>query len=131
MSGHNKFKLNKVTTIVLYMLRYLYEEGRERVTLQRNIIVTVSEIVERLISLSVTNKKLPDADLNDSLSTIRKFNIIDKVSGKYTDPDTKIIIYPSILFVIPIDSMDGLMELLNSGEDRPDEVDGEEVDQDE
>jgi hypothetical protein len=115
-AGHNKFTLNKVTTIMLYLLRFLYEEGREKVTLQRNIIVTISEIVERLVYLGVTNKKLPDNDLIDSLSTLRKFKIIDKIGGKYTDPETKIIIYPSILFVITNDRINGLTEFTNNGE---------------
>lgn len=109
----NKLRLNKLTTILIFLLRYLYDEGREKVSIRREVVVSVGEIMERLINFGITNKKIPDKDLIESLSLLRKYKIIDKIEGKYTQPDTNIIIYPSILFVVTNDRINSLKDLIS------------------
>ena len=96
--GYNKKRLDKNTTIFLYGLRLKFDEDRESVKLNTDTIVSVSDIIKTLIDVGAFNKKPSDMDIKTALSNLAKFNIIQKVDGKFEDPETKIIIFPSILF---------------------------------
>ena len=94
---YNKKRLDKNTTIFLYGLRLKFDEDRESVKLNTDTIVSVSDIIKTLIDVGAFNKKPSDMDIKTALSNLAKFNIIQKVDGKFEDPETKIIIFPSIL----------------------------------
>ena len=103
--GYNKKRLDKNTTIFLYGLRLKFDEDRESLKLNADTIVTVSDIIKTLIDVGAYTKKPSDVEIRNALSNLISFNIIQKVDGILEKPDTKIIILPSILFVvtIPID----------------------------
>lgn len=104
--NYNRIRLDKFTTIILYILRLMYDQKRENINLTEYIVVSVSEIVSTLTEIGAYEKRKPSAqEMKDALRTIAKFNIIQKVEGLYEDPNTKIIILPSILFVIPADNI--------------------------
>lgn len=52
----NCFHLNKRTTIILYILRLIYEEKREKLTLKREITTNVGEVVGKMINLGLIDK---------------------------------------------------------------------------
>lgn len=104
--GYNKMHLDKFTTVILYILRLMYEQKRENINLTEQIVVNVSEIISTLNEIGAYNKKKPAlTEIRQALGTIAKFNLIQKIDGKYEEPETKIIILPSILFAITADSI--------------------------
>lgn len=104
--GYNKIHLDKFTTIILYILRLMYEQKRENINLTEHIIVSVSDIISTLNEIGAYDKKKPSLqEIRQALGTIAKFNLIQKIDGKYENPETKIIILPSILFAITVESI--------------------------
>lgn len=99
----NRVRLNKVPTYLLYTLRLIYEEEQERVSSRSNMSVstTVADIHHKLRSLNLLETKLGKRELEESLSQIKSFNIIDKLDETWSHPDCRIIIYPSIIFIVP------------------------------
>lgn len=109
--GYNKARLNKFTTIILYLLRLMYDQKRENINLTDQIIVTVSEIIATLNEIGAYEKKKPSMlEIKTALRTIASFNIIQKIDGAYESPDTKIIILPSILFAVTAESITKINE---------------------
>ena len=98
--GTNRFKLDKHTTLFLYTLRLIYEEQREKLTLAKQGFTTIGEIVEKMFSLGLIEKKPPDTALRESLNDLKRFQIIDRLEGDWTSPETRVIIYPSILLLV-------------------------------
>ena len=109
--GYNKARLDKFTTIILYLLRLMYDQKRENINLTDQIIVTVSEIISTLSEIGAYDKKKPSIiEMKTALRTIANFNIIQKIDGAYESPDTKIIILPSILFAVTAESITKINE---------------------
>lgn len=129
--GYNKMRLDKFTTIILYILRLMYEQKRENINLTEQIVVSVSEIISTLNEIGAYNKKKPSLqEIRQALRTISKFNLIQKIDSKYEDPETKIIILPSILFAITAESITKINDTIKDTNEIIDEefeeMDGEE-----
>lgn len=84
----------------------MYEQKRENINLTEQIIVSVSDIIATLNEIGAYDKKKPSLiEIRQALRTIAKFNIIQKIEGAYENPETKIIILPSILFAVTAESI--------------------------
>lgn len=111
--GYNKARLDKFTTIILYLLRLMFDQKRENINLTDQIVVSVSDIISTLNEIGAYEKRKPSAiELRTALRTISSFNIIQKVEGQYENPDTKIIILPSILFAVTAESITKINETI-------------------
>ena len=123
---YNKKRLDKNTTIFLYGLRLKFDEDRESVKLNTDTIVSVSDIIKTLIDVGAFNKKPSDMDIKTALSNLAKFNIIQKVDGKFEDPETKIIIFPSILFAVTNEKITALSQTISILEENEEDDENEE-----
>lgn len=125
--GYNKKRLDKNTTIFLYGLRLKYDEDRESVKLNTDTIVTVADIIKTLIDVGAYTKKPSDVEIRTALSNLISFNIIQKVDGVLEKPETKIIILPSILFVITNEKITSLSQSIKNLEETEEIEESEEV----
>jgi len=119
----NRAHLNKRTTIILYVLRLIYEEKREKLSLKKEIVTRVGEVVEKMINLGLTDKKPSNKELADAFAALRRHQIIDRLDSDLSQPETGIIIYPSILFVV---TNEKISEIYRLAEDYAQETDEEE-----
>ena len=113
---YNKKRLDKNTTIFLYGLRLKFDEDRESVKLN----------TDTMIDVGAFNKKPSDMDIKTALSNLAKFNIIQKVDGKFEDPETKIIIFPSILFAVTNEKITALSQTISILEENVEDDENEE-----
>lgn len=111
--GHNRVKLNKFSTILLLVIRLIFEENREEVNLKNEVVVKVNTIVSKMLTLNIIDRKPSYKDISDTMRILSQHNIIDKFEGRWEDPETKIIIYPSILFIIPSDKITRMSEIID------------------
>lgn len=123
----NRQKFDKITTLMLYVLRLIYEEEREKLSLSRDIFITTGELVHKMISLGIINKKVADSVIRDSLRRLSKFRIIDKAGGPWENAETRLLIHPTILFIITNERISNMYALLEEkdelleAEDLPEE----------
>ena len=95
-------KLKKYHSICLLILRLLYAEARNELSLSDDVIVRVEQIHEKYGLLQIRQKPMIDkATLNETLTLLKKYNIIERLDNDVSNPDTRIKIYPSILFAVP------------------------------
>lgn len=126
--GYNKARLDKFTTIILYLLRLMFDQKRENINLTDQIVVSVSEIISTLNEIGAYEKKKPSViELRTALKTIAGFNIIQKVDGQYENPETKIIILPSILFAVTAESITKINETIKDTKEAEEVVEEEEI----
>lgn len=124
--GYNKKRLDKNTTIFLYGLRLKFDEDRESIKLNTDTIVTVADIIKTLIDVGAYTKKPSDMEIRTALSNLISFNIIQKIDGILEKPETKIIILPSILFVVTNEKITALSQTITTLEEVEDEEENEE-----
>lgn len=113
---YNKFQFNKFMTMMLLTLRLVFEERREEVSLRNEVLIETNEIISKMQVLGALDKKPSMKEISDTLKTFESFNILNKVEGKWEAPDTRFVILPSILFIIPNDKISMLSEVVSSKE---------------
>lgn len=128
--GHNKVHFDKFTTIVLYILRLMYDQKRENINLTEHVVVKVNEVISTLNEIGAYDKKRPSMlEIRTALRTIARFNIIQKIDGAYENPETNLIIFPSILFAVNAESITKINE--NIQETKNEDVTDEELENEE
>ena len=112
----NRVKLDKATTLMLYVLRLIYEEEREKLSLSRDIFTTTGDLVHKMLSLGVIKRKPANLTLRDSLRTLNRFRILEKVEGPWENADTKLLILPTILFIVTNERISNMYQLIDEEE---------------
>ena len=69
-----------------------------------------------MITLGIVSRKPSDRDLADGLRQLAFHNIIEKVDGPWEQADTKLLILPSILFVVTNEKISRMYEALENGD---------------
>ena len=126
-SDTNRIHLDKLTTLFLFAIRLMYEEEREKLSLNSNIIISTRDLVQKLLTLGTIGKKPANNQIHSALSTLRKFRLIDKQDGLWENPDTRIIILPTILFVVTNQQVSDLANLVGKNTDSETEENEDEV----
>lgn len=129
----NRVKFDKATTLMLYVLRLIYEEEREKLSLSRDVFTSTGDLVHKMISLGVIKKKPSNLMLRDSLRTLNRFRIIEKPEGSWEAADTKLLILPTILFIVTNERISNMYRLIDEepgGDGLREDEENEETDQD-
>lgn len=121
----NRARLKKFETLVLFALRLLYEEEREKLSLRRDVIVTKGDVVRKLLNTGALDKKPAERDLNDALNFFKNYQIIEKIENPLDDYESRIIIYPSILHVLPSEKINVIYGMIEEGSSEEEIPEGE------
>jgi hypothetical protein len=121
---HNRIRLDRFTTLFLYMCRFIYEEKREDSGSYKIVRTTTSEVDEKMRDFGLLEKKRSTKkERVEAQRTLAHFNIIRKMETSSWDGDgNKILILPSILSIISNQDINALyaeiedMKAANAGE---------------
>ena len=102
--GRNRVHLNKFDTVVLLILRKLYNVKKTEVSFEDKVIVDVETIVEEMRTAQVFEDDKKASVYEDTFRKLRRHKIID-FAGAKIDENTNIQILPSILVILPQDSL--------------------------
>lgn len=105
----NSRNLTRVETLFLLVLRLIYEEKQSKASLSRDVDVKLSEILNKFEVFKLFEKNPTDSEIKPALKLLKKYQIIEKRHGTYTDIDTIFIIYPSIVHAL---SGENLVEII-------------------
>lgn len=114
---YNRIRLDRNTTLILYSLRLIFEEEREKVTLRNEILTTVGQIVHKMITLGLIKKKPSDSDLIAAFRLLDYYHVIQRIAGGWEEAETKFLILPSILFIVTNEKIGKLSEMYETGDD--------------
>lgn len=126
----NRCTLNKPTTAILLALRIIYDEDRERAGLSMDVLCTVRDVLEKLVTTFGIFKQKPNMnDIRRSLKQLEEHSLVARLEGKYSDVDCSFTILPTIMTAVSAEKMQVLvreMQTVEAGEEETDE----EADQD-
>lgn len=113
--GTGRLHLKKYETITLLILRLIYIEKRKELTLNNQIIITVSEIHGKFVILNLNQKQVLDkTTLKETMRLFKKYNLIQQLDRDVIHEDARIILYPSILFAITNEDLAEVYETINN-----------------
>jgi hypothetical protein len=124
-ADRNRLRLSKFDTAIILILRRLYYEEKKEVTSDERTLVSLDAIMGNIRSSQIFKDEKRPSAYEASLRKLRAHKIIN-YSAKKLDETTTIEIYPSILVVVPSDSLEALSKriLLLKGEGNNDQVGG-------
>lgn len=110
-------KIDKATTLLIYALRLIYDEEMESLGVNEDVRISVSDLVNKLVSLGLYQKKPSDQLLADMLRRAQGFNLVYKASGSWTEASTRFAILPTIRFVLTNEKLQSLRNLVKKEEE--------------
>ena len=114
VNGTGRLRLKKIESILLLILRLLYLEKRKELSLVDDVIVLTDEIQQKYSMLKIGPKaNLDKTTLRDVIRLFRRYNLIAPIDRDVTLSDTRIKIYPSILFAVPNDNLNSMYDKVN------------------
>jgi hypothetical protein len=136
-AGTGRIHLKKIESMLLLILRLLYIEERKKVSQTGDVVVIVDQVYDKYNMLKMQNK-LDKTTLRNSMGLFRRYHLIQNLDADMSNPDTRVIIYPSILLAVANSSLDDMYHAAKDkldkygrgGEDRADSSDDEETDED-
>lgn len=124
-ANRNRTRLRRNDTIMLLVLRLLYQKKSKEATQLNQILVSVKDIQEELDRTSLFKGKIPKTELQTTMRMLKSYSLIDFQSSNLINDDTRVEIYPSLLRVVNIDDMTKLETQLNAysngGDDNEDD----------
>ena len=123
---NNRYRLDKFTTLFLYVCRLIYEENRENENSYHVVKTDTSSVVEKMKTLGLLRGgKSTQKERIDAQRALAHFNIIQKMTtSPWSGEGNDILILPSILNIISnqsINTMKAQLDELKLSEDSEDE----------
>ncbi len=108
--GHANLKL--ADSIILLILRILYDEKKRELSLT-DVVVNVSDIQEKYLSMKVRDKQIDKTTMNNALRTLKRYNLVNLLDRDMTQEDGRILIYDSILMAVRVEDIQKVSELID------------------
>lgn len=102
-----RMSLTQAESMLLIFLRLLYIEWHNKVSLGDRAVVCVGDLQDRY--KEIKGKSLTKEKLRAYLGNFKRLNIID-ASDDLGNPETEVIIYPSVTFAIDNEELDSIYE---------------------
>lgn len=112
--GNNKINLKLIESITLLILRILYQEKMQELSLSQFVTIEIEEIQSRFIALGFKDRLMDKTLLRQALSTLKKFNIIETLDRDMTLSDSRLIIYPTIQMIVRSENITSIYEKLDT-----------------
>lgn len=110
--NYNHLQLRLVDSIILLILRILYDEYKRQLSLT-DVVVTVGDIQEKYLSLKIREKQIDKTTMNNALRLFRRYNLIETLDKNMMQEDARILIYDSILMAIRVDDIRKVSEMID------------------
>lgn len=137
--GTGRIHLRKIESILLLILRLLYVEKKKQLSERNEVIIVADEIYDKYAMLKFKNR-LDKATLKNALGMFKRYHLLSNLDKDMSDPDTRIMIWPSVMFAVTMSSINDIYESAKEKLDKyaaggekddvSDNTDNEEADED-
>lgn len=121
-SDKNHFRMDVVTTLIVYALRSYYE-GQLQDSTDSEVLITSGQLnaLIRQLGLSNGSKRISNITVSSVLRTLDSFNVIARATNGYSDPSFSFFILPTIRYVMSTEKVNALYTFLNNPEGQEEE----------
>ena len=112
--NYNRYNLKLFESIILLILRILYDEKKRELSISDEVIINVGDIHEKFMSLKIRDKMIDKTTLRNAISTFKRFQLIETLDSDLSSEDTRIIIFDSILMAVRVEDIKQAYERLQN-----------------
>ncbi len=129
--NYNRHSFKLYESIILLILRILYDEKKRELSVSDEVIINVGDIHDKFLTLQIREKMIDKTTLRNTLSVLRRFQIVDPLDKDLSQEEARIIIYDSILMAVRVEDIKQTYEKLENyrkGPKRDEDTDEDEID---
>ena len=130
--NYNRLNLKLYESVILLILRILYDEKKRELSVSDEVIVNLGDIQDKYLSLQIREKMIDKTTMSNALSLFRRFQLIETLDRDLGNEESRILIYDSILMAVRIDDIRKAyekLEIYRKGKQTDEETDENEADQ--
>ncbi len=125
----NRCNLGKKETAILLAIRMIYDENQERVGLEHDVICTVRDVLEKVVTDYAILPSKPNMDeIKRALTVLDNHCIIQRIDGKYNQASCKFAILPTVLTVVSSEKLSATVSVLRKEENGDEEAEEDTAD---
>ena len=112
-ADRNRIRLKKLDTVIVLVFRLLYHKGSLDINSSSDISTTLGKMITEINQTGIFKSQPSMTDYMESLRLLRRYKLID-YNFKDFKEDNVIVIYPTILYVAKVDSINMLNDKLKT-----------------
>lgn len=103
--NYNRLNLKLYESIILLILRVLFDEKKRELSAADEVIVNLGDIHERFLSLKIRDKMIDKTTMRNALSLFRRFQLVEILDKNLDNEDSRILIFDSILMAVRVEDI--------------------------
>lgn len=120
----NRCILNQKATAILLALRMIYEENQEQAGLAQDVLCTVHDLLEKVVTDYAIFSTRPNMEeVKRALTIFEQHNVLQRIDGRFSQTACKFAILPTILTVVSSERLEAVASMLRKEEDGGEEAD--------
>lgn len=112
-ADRNRIRLKKLDTVIVLVFRLLYHKGSLDINSSSDISTTLGKMITEINQTGIFKSQTSMTDYMESLRLLKRYKLID-YNFKDFKEDNVIVIYPTILYVAKVDSINMLNDKLKT-----------------
>lgn len=108
----NRVNLKLFESIILIILRILYDEKKRELSMSNEVIVNLGDIQDKFLSLNIREKLIDKTTMRNILNLFKRFQIIETLDKDLTNEESRVLIYDSILMAVRVEDIKQAYEKL-------------------
>lgn len=105
MQNYNRYNMKLFESIILLILRILYDEKKRELSISDEVIINMGDIHEKFMSLKIRDKMMDKTTLRNAISIMRRFQLVETLDKDLANEDARLIIYDSILMAVRVEDI--------------------------
>ena len=129
--NYNHLNLKLFDSVILLILRVLYDEKKRELSVSDEVIVNLGDIQDKFLSLRIRDKMIDKTTMRNALSLFRRFQIIETLDKDLGNEESRILIFDSILMAVRVEDIRQAhekLEVYRKGKVSNEEIDENEID---
>lgn len=110
--NYNRVNLKLFESIILIILRILYDEKKRELSMSNEVIVNLGDIQDKFLSLNIRDKLVDKTSMRNILSLFKRFQIIETLDNDLTNEESRVLIFDSILMAVRVEDIKQAYEKL-------------------
>lgn len=129
--GAGRLQLRLMESVLLLLLRLLYEECRKDLSLTDDVVCQVQEIHDKALTLRIRERGVVEKKhLQNAFALFRRHSLVELIDEDVTDPKCRFKLLPAILFAVRLEGLQELtdrLETYREGDEPAEVADGDQA----
>ncbi|MGF0031509.1 DUF4194 domain-containing protein [Bariatricus sp. SGI.154] len=110
--NYNRLNLKLFESIILLILRILFDEKKRELSVSDEVIVNLGDIQDKFLSLQIRDKMIDKTTMRNTLHLFRRFQLVELLDRDLANEESRVLIYDSILMAVRVEDIKQAYERL-------------------